>query len=118
VDGVLGVTSPGETVTVVRPGSTTDRYGNPTADWTAATSTEVDGAAVAPRLQPEQTDEGRQAAVDALTAYLPPGTDVVHTDRVVVRGLTYEVDGRPAVWTSPFTATTRGIEVPLRRVAG
>jgi hypothetical protein len=107
----------GETVTIRRPDATSDRYGNAGPDWSSVTDTAVAGVAVAPRLEGEDRTLGRQGVVVGLTLYLPPGSDIAATDRVVVRGDVYEVDGEPGDWRSPHS-TAKGIEVAVRRVAG
>lgn len=108
----------GETVTVRRAATTTDRYGNTVRDWTSVTDTDVDGCAVAPNGAPETTSDGREAAVERLTIYMPVGSDVEATDRVVVRGDVYDVDSEPSAWTSPYSGTARGVEVTARRSQG
>lgn len=107
----------GETITVVSPGSTTDARGNTVADWSdeATSSTTYGDALWAPRHelgQGEDHTNGRQGVVAAGVLYLRPGAVVAATDRVIVRGLTFEVDGEPGVWDGG------GVEVPLRRTTG
>lgn len=108
----------GETVTVLTPGETTDGHGNPVPDWADAEDTDVEGAAVAPEKVEEDRTAGRQGVVVKRTVYLPPGSVVAATDRLVVRGDTYNVDGEPGPWVSPFGGTLGGVEVSLRRVVG
>lgn len=109
----------GETVVVLRaPAGDKDRYGNATRDWPSATRRDVAGCAVAPRNVPEDTGEGRQAVTIGLTVYMPPGADVLATDRVECRGRVYEVDGEPSLWVSPFAPEAFGIEVALRQTEG
>jgi hypothetical protein len=76
----------GETVTILRPGAstTTDVYGNdvPGPD----TRTDVTGCLVAPRLQGDATESGRQGVIIGTTVYFPTGTEVRATDRLEVRG--------------------------------
>lgn len=107
----------GETITVVRPATTTDRYGNAISDWTSATRTDIDGCAVAPRSSSED-NIGRQAVIVGLTVYAPAGADIRPTDRLEVRGDDYEVDGDVGDWRNPFTGSRPGLEVPVKRVAG
>lgn len=107
----------GETITVLRPGSTTDRYDNVVADWTAPTRTDITGCAVAPRSTSEE-NIGRQAVIIGLTVYTPAGADIRPSDRVEVRGDVHEVDGEIGDWRNPFTGTRPGLEVQLKRVAG
>lgn len=105
----------GETVTVL-PGSTTDQYGDPVPS--ARTGSTIDGCAIAPRMSTEPPERGRQGVVVGLTVYAPAGSDIISTDLLMIRGLTYVVDGEPAEWSSPFTGWTPGLEVAVRRAVG
>jgi hypothetical protein len=107
-----------EIVTRVRPGTTTDRYGADVADWTDPDELDIGGCAVAPRHSGEDTTDGRQGVIIGYTVYAPAGADVLPTDRLVIRGDTHDIDGLPGVWTSPFTATTEGVEIAAKRVDG
>ena len=66
----------------------------------------------------EDTGGGREGVVDAWDLFCPAGADLAATDRVEVRGDVYEVDGQPAVWTSPYGSGRGGMQVTLRRVEG
>lgn len=108
----------GETVTVLTPGSTTDGHGNAVADWDDPEETELTGCVVAPAQTPEDRSAGRQGVISLRTVYVPRGATVAATDRLVVRGEIYEVDGDPGPWVSGFGSTMGGLEVSVRRVAG
>lgn len=105
----------GETVVRIRltPGGR-DPYGDPIGD--VETRTDIAGCAVAPRQAGEQIGQGRIAATSGLTLYVPPGADILPSDRFEVRGTVWEVEGEPAVWRSPFTGWEPGREVVLTRV--
>lgn len=45
---------------------------------------------------------------------LPPGVDLDWTGAVTVGGVTYEVDGPPMPWSSPFTGHAFGVQVKLK----
>lgn len=107
----------GETVSVLRGNPATDRYNNTVIDWSSPASVDVAGCAVAPRASSEE-NAGRTAVIVGLSLYAPAGTDILPTDRVVVRGVTYEVDGEPGEWVNPLTGARPGIEVALKRVTG
>jgi hypothetical protein len=107
----------GESVTVRRPGTTTDAYLNTITTWSSPTETTVTGCAFAPTSATEDND-GRTATITTVTLYMPATADVAASDRIVARGVTYEVDGKPKKWTSPHTGETKGFEVQLREVAG
>lgn len=107
----------GETVTILRPGTPTiDRYGNavPGVD----VRTDVDGCAVAPRLNGDATEGGRTGVIVGTTVYFPTGTDVVSTDRLEVRGEAHTIEGAPGRWINPYTGRECGVEVATRRVEG
>lgn len=105
----------GETVTIRRrTESGRDSHGNTT--WTT-TDIPVDGCAVWPTGSTEQL-QGQDQTSERLTVWFPYGTDVLSTDQVLVRGLTYEVEGLASSWASPFTGTRAGAEVRLDRVRG
>lgn len=106
----------GETVTVLRPGpSTQDSYGNdvPGAD----TETDYAGCAVWPRVSSEDV-QARDQVIDGLYVVFPTGADVLATDRVRARGLVYFVDGEPGLYRSPLTGTALGPQVALTHITG
>ena len=105
-----------QTVTIIRPGTTTSR-GSTIPDWTTSTSTTVTGCSVQP-ASTSLTQDGRvQGIYDGMTAYLPPGTDVQEGDRITYDGLTYTVDGTPRKWISA-TGQASNIQVNLKRWSG
>jgi hypothetical protein len=107
-----------ESVTRLRAGTTTDRYGGTVADWSDPDALVITGCAVAPRDAEEDRTNGRQAVIIGFNIYTPAGADVLPTDRLIVRGEECEVDGDPGVWTSPYTDVTEGVEIRTRRVEG
>ena len=108
----------GETVTVVRPASTTNRYGDTVDDWDNATRTDVAGAKVAPAGGSALDAAGRQGVTYDLEVVLPAGTDLADGDHVEVRGATYRLAGPVEDWRSPFTSRRHGLVVPLTRTEG
>lgn len=109
----------GRTVTILRhdPGGT-DIYGDPVAG--TVVRVDVDGCAVAPRTgsSGELEGRGRQGITEAMTLYLPAGTDLQADDQVEIDGQTYDVDGPPANWSNPYSGKRPGLEVVLRRTEG
>lgn len=112
----------GETVTILRPGSSTrDSHGNdvPGAD----VETDVEHCAVWPTgsagqgLGREQV-QGRDQVEDRMSVLFPFGTEVRATDRLRIRGLLYQVTGVAQSWSSPFTSTRAGVELQADRVTG
>lgn len=97
-----------ETVQVVRTASR-DRYGDPTgADQPPRP---LDGCLVAPGSSVENNDHANQIS-STVTLYTPVDADIRPTDRIIVRGLTYEVDGESQQWGN------QGLVINLRRVTG
>lgn len=92
-----------------------DRYGNPTTTDAEVT---LEGAAFDPGGSLEPVEVGRAAVVTSPKLYFRSAVDVTAADRMRVRGVTYTVEGNPALWVSPFTAATAGMVVELRAVAG
>jgi hypothetical protein len=101
------------TVTILRAGTTTDRYGNTEPDWDAATS-ETAKAWLSQQSRTEDVD-GRDALIQVWVAFLPPDVSVSGHDRLVWSGITFDVDGPllPA-WTPRglhhYEATLRVVE--------
>lgn len=105
----------GETVTfLTRTAGDRDSHGNQTWTWTP---TDIPGCVVWPTGSTEQV-QGQDQTSERLTILAPYGTDVTAYERATVRGLTYEVQGVPSQWASPFTSTRAGVEVRVERVRG
>lgn len=106
----------GETVTLTRRelSPTPDEFGN---DVYTPTPVAVAGCVVWPRTSSEDTNAA-DTITTGLTVLLPPGTDATAVDAVTVRGATYEIDGEPGVFRSPFTSTDPGVLINLTRVTG
>ena len=107
-----------ETITRLRAPYKADRFGNPTSvrDWTAATSLDIPGCSVQPVAGTEVFDD-RDARVQRWIVYAPVGTDLMSTDRIIHKGVTYEVDGDIRVWTGA-TGTLDNVQAILERVDG
>lgn len=106
-----------EPVTIKSPGSVTDPYSDETvsawtlpegASWTAVPSERVESCAVAPGGSTEPTLVARNAIDSDFDLIFDHDPGVSPADRVVVRGLECEVDGRPFVFRSPFTGWEPG----------
>lgn len=105
-----------ESVTVLRPVPVTlPAFG----DRPDPTSTEITGCGVFPApLNTEQRSFDQDIANVDITIVVPPGTDVLATDAVMVRGQRYDVLSPPVEIRSPFTGVDEGIRVPLRLSTG
>lgn len=87
-----------------------DRYGEPV--FTTVT-TELPPALFAPGGTSEPIEPGREPVVAAPTLYWPRRwPDVMASDRLIVRGETYSVDGEPAAWNGSLAG---GLVVTLYR---
>lgn len=106
-----------ETVTRLRPTLVENRYGGDDKDWTAPTRLDIPECLIAPRLEGENTEQGREGVVIGWTVYAPHGADVEATDRVEVRGVAHDVDGEPGDWSGGWDWQP-GVEIRLRRVNG
>lgn len=101
-------------VTILHPGSVTDRYHHVAPDWATATATTVN-AWVAQRTSSE-FDQGRVTITTSLGLFLDASAAIAPGDRVLVDGDTWEVDGRPLPARTP--QGVHHLEVSLRMVTG
>lgn len=117
----MGVTFPhGEIVTRLRGVPATDPYSGEESgyDWSLPYSIDIPGCAFNPGRSSEPLQDARTAVSTQPEVYAPPGSDIAPGDRLVVRGVEYEVDGEPADWRSPFTGWEPGMVVALKRTEG
>lgn len=70
-----------------------------------------------PRFGNRELVQGQDMVLSDLALLFPAGDPIVATDRVIVRGDEYEVDGKPAVFRNPLTGTGC-IQVNVNRVTG
>lgn len=105
----------GETVTIVRRVAPVfPTMGDAPA---VATSTVIDNCAVWPTTTAELVN-GQDTVTWQLELVVPEGTDILPTDQVAYKGVTYDIDGRPQDWHSPFTGSKPGIVVNLKTATG
>lgn len=107
--------APVDVTLISRSVSGQDGYG---ADVYAEVSTDSPGWVVWPTGLGSEKVQGQDIVTDNLTALAPPGTVLASVDRVLVGGRTYEVQGTPYAWQSPFTGRMPGVQVELRAVTG
>ena len=107
-----------DTLTILTPGTTTDRVGDALSDWSAPTRRRVRGR-ISQRNRSEDND-GRAAQVGEWVAYLPGGTPIDGRCRVTRtvsgREQTFDVVG-PAYEPTAAGGRTH-VEVTLRLVEG
>lgn len=95
-----------------------DRYGNKVAGW--APPVDVGVYAVSPKQSVEPDEVGRRAVLSGLTVYAPASCPVSARDRVVFRGVEWEVHGNPGVWVdNPHgSGFQEGVQFDLERSEG
>lgn len=110
----------GESVTRLRGTPVTDPYsGEATGvSWDSPESLVIPGCAFNPGGSQEPVQDSRSAVITQPEVYAPVDADVLSGDRLVVRGLTYEVEGRPADWRNAFTGWAPGLVIRLQLVEG
>lgn len=113
----------GETITILEPATPVvdgdgdpvlDQYGDPTHN--PPTETTVDGVAVAPgdNRADNQENNNQQSTVEvAFTLYFDHQRTISPHAQVIVRGNTYEVEGRSRYWSNPWTGDD-GTELVIR----
>lgn len=113
----------GETVILLRAGASASRdaVGIPVPG--PVSEIPIHQCVVAPREElpapggPEQ--QGRDTVIRGWTVYAPPGTSVLTTDRVRIRGEVCEITGNPASWgQSPFTGVRGPVQFAADRISG
>lgn len=108
----------GVTVTRLRGTKVDDGYGGTRVDWTNPDRLTIRGCAMAPLVEDELVARGRQGVVDGWTLYAPYGSDVDFEDRVETPHGTFEVNGTPGHWRSPYTGRESGMTIVLQSVEG
>ncbi|MFG2183077.1 hypothetical protein ACGFLS_30760 [Streptomyces abikoensis] len=107
-----------DAVTIVRPGLSTDRYGNTMADWSRTTRTAVYGRLVARAVGRLGNGEVRTAVRVAVeqdwALILPAGTDIGARDQVETEHGLFTVEGKPLMRrtlrrTHHITATLKAV---------
>lgn len=110
----------GEKITVLRAPSVLDEYsGDVTGlDWTLATRKTIDGCGIAPVSSGEPLLDNRTQVDSQVEVYAPYGADIKALDRLVIRGITWAVEGEPAAWRHPMTGWQPGTVIRAVKVEG
>jgi hypothetical protein len=108
-----GISFHNETIEVLSAVKQTDRYGNGPLNWSAPSTTSVDGCRLLPVPGPEILEQLTRRWV----LFAPPETALVSANRVRWRNSIYEVTGEVRRWSSP-TGRLAHIEADLERVEG
>lgn len=105
----------GETITVRRRvEDREDSQGNPKY---VTTETPIERCAFAPTGSTEDVATFGTRAITGGTVYAPTGTVFLPSDVLLIRGMTFTVDGESGQWTNPYSATGKGVEVAVKRGA-
>lgn len=105
-----------QTLTIVKPGTTTSR-GSTVYDWEhPVSSTDIVGCSVQPASTGLSQDGRVLGIYDGWTAYVPEGADVKAGDHIEFEGETYAINGEPRKWTGP--SRTSHIQLNLVRWEG
>jgi hypothetical protein len=106
-----------QSITIVRPSTTTDPYGNEKTDWADAVRTVVDGVNVQPQGGSSEDTDDKQLTVTGWGLYTPRGMDLDlrETDRIEFDGMTLQVVGKVGRWPAPGGGVHH-IEASLREV--
>lgn len=84
----------------------------------AETTEDIGGCA----FQPGQTSEQTQGAEELIAngrLWIPiDESQVTFNDKVIINGRTYQVDGMPKRYTSPFSGTSAPLQLDLKEVEG
>lgn len=112
--GVPGYLLP-HTVTLVRPASVSDEYGNVKRDYGAAATRTVIKAWMQQDSGSENRSDGRESAVQNWLM-VTNHADVQRFDRTEFNGITFEVEGPPKPASTPLAV--HHTEATLRVVDG
>lgn len=101
-----------------RQAGATDAHGNPVVTYAAPTDWHVHGYAPGANVDP--ANPNRDLSLILWTVYAPASDEAPgELDKVVLDGVEYAVEGRPADWTKgPWPHPTAGIVVELKRAEG
>ncbi len=117
----------GDTITIIRPAISRDRYGSDVLDYDTGIRTVVAGVCVQPRSSTEATSasrttsDARSMVTTGWRIYTPAGMDldVTPVDRIAWAGRTCEVVGEIARWPHPIRpGSVHHCEVDIEKVTG
>lgn len=106
----------GVTIVLIRrtPSGQVDEYGN---DIMSETRVSVPNTVFVPAGSSEYLTFADQSSATE-TFYLPYGTAVSVLDAIEFRGITYEINGVPDIWQSPFSGNVSPIRVNAVKISG
>src|SRR5678809_1678454 len=91
------------TITRIRAPLLTDTVDNSQwRDWSSAEQTQITNCMVEPFPLSEKLNfedgRNREFSQSAVRVYCPAGTDIVYTDRLIIRDEEYNILGHPGKW--------------------
>lgn len=112
-----------ETVVILRAGPSPGRDGLGIPIPGDVTEIPLEGCVVTPRQENPAVGGADQQARDTVitgwTVYAPPGSTVLTTDQVRIRGEVCDVTGQPGDWgRNPFSGTPGPLQFAADRVTG
>lgn len=94
-----------------------DRYGNP--EYGLVDTVLPERAAFDPGGSRNPVEVGREQTVTTPKLYFQTQwPDLARDDQVIVRGVTYDIEGNPADWRSPWGSGLGGLVVELKIAEG
>lgn len=107
----------GDAMTLWEPTYGTDVYGNPKIIWNESGKTEFDGVSVQPIVSSEAVGD-RPFVVNGYRVFSHRGMKIPAeaADRIIIDGVTFEMDGDPAHFT--MGGRHHHTELRVTRVAG
>lgn len=110
----------GETITRLRGALVVDPYSGEATevDWTNPDELDIPGWGIAQDATSEPVEVARESIRSDFTLYRQEPADVLATDRLVIDGLTCQVDGHPFAWHQPMTGWAAGFVVRANIVEG
>lgn len=105
-----------DTVTLTKPTTVTNRYGDTVTDWSVPPAATFEEVGWLTRTGSEEMAEGREAITDTWELSLPPSSALDETMRVSHAGNVYEIRG--SVQTAATPAGRHHLVAQLRRVVG
>ncbi len=93
-----------DTITIIRPGTDTDRYGDEIPSWSTATEHDEPNCKVNPAVGSEDRGplDERAALTKRRLVAAPPCADILSTDRILWDSEIYEIAGEVLRWRSPL----------------
>lgn len=106
-----------QTVTRLRATSSTDGYGDASANWTSPSSLDIAGCSVQPMIG-EEILANRDAIVSRWQWFGPYDADVTGRDRIRFDSVVYEIDGSVQKWRDPTGSGLDHLTAILRAANG